>query len=209
LLATVLSLVPEDLHRQGRVLGAFVGRLLGLSFGSVCALSHPRTMTMAGHSPGPVASFGAAVAAASLLGLYAAATARALALGRDHTAGHRRGSHHDPRCAPGKAAAKKPACWPPACRPPVWRAADPLGVPAAWLGVLLRRAWTWASARPRLAGLARSGKLELNTISRICVRLGPRTRPLTGAHRVRALAELSDSRRSPGSRFAGNPLVPS
>ena len=86
-LATVLSLVPETAPTGAAFLGAFaVGCEAQLRIG--CAIS-PAHYDHGWHITGTCGVFGAAVAAAALLGLDAEATARALSLAATMTAGHR------------------------------------------------------------------------------------------------------------------------
>jgi 2-methylcitrate dehydratase PrpD len=86
-LATVLSLVPETAPTGAAFLGAFAaGCEAQLRIG--CAIS-PAHYDHGWHITGTCGVFGAAVAAAALLGLDAEATARALSLAATMTAGHR------------------------------------------------------------------------------------------------------------------------
>lgn len=86
-LATVLSLTPETAPSGAAFLGAFAaGCEAQLRIG--CAVS-PAHYDHGWHITGTCGVFGAAVAAAALLGLDAAATARALSLAATMTAGHR------------------------------------------------------------------------------------------------------------------------
>ena len=86
-LATVLSLVPEAAPTGAAFLGAFAaGCEAQLRIG--CAVS-PAHYDHGWHITGTCGVFGTAVAAAALLGLDAAATARALSLAATMTAGHR------------------------------------------------------------------------------------------------------------------------
>jgi 2-methylcitrate dehydratase PrpD len=86
-LATVLSLVPETAPTGAAFLGAFAaGCEAQLRIG--CAVS-PAHYDHGWHITGTCGVFGAAVAASALLGLDAAATARALSLAATMTAGHR------------------------------------------------------------------------------------------------------------------------
>jgi 2-methylcitrate dehydratase PrpD len=86
-LATVLSLVPETAPAGAAFLGAFAaGCEAQLRIG--CAIS-PAHYDRGWHITGTCGVFGAAVAAAALLGLDAATTARALSLAATMTAGHR------------------------------------------------------------------------------------------------------------------------
>jgi 2-methylcitrate dehydratase PrpD len=86
-LATVLSLVPETAPTGAAFLGAFAaGCEAQLRIG--CAIS-PSHYDHGWHITGTCGVFGAAVAAAALLGLDAEATARALSLAATMTAGHR------------------------------------------------------------------------------------------------------------------------
>jgi 2-methylcitrate dehydratase PrpD len=88
-LATVLSLVPEAAPTGAAFLGAFAaGCEAQLRIG--CAIS-PSHYDHGWHITGTCGVFGAAVAAAVLLGLDAEATARALSLAATMTAGHREG----------------------------------------------------------------------------------------------------------------------
>src|SRR5580693_1750800 len=86
-LAAVLSLVPETAPDGAAFLGAFAaGCEAQLRIG--CAVS-PAHYDHGWHITGTCGVFGAAVAAAALLGLDAEATARALSLAATMTAGHR------------------------------------------------------------------------------------------------------------------------
>jgi 2-methylcitrate dehydratase PrpD len=86
-LATVLSLVPEAAPAGAAFLGAFAaGCEAQLRIG--CAIS-PAHYDHGWHITGTCGVFGAGVAAAALLGLDAAAAARALSLAATMTAGHR------------------------------------------------------------------------------------------------------------------------
>jgi 2-methylcitrate dehydratase PrpD len=86
-LATVLSVVPETAPTGAAFLGAFTaGCEAQLRIG--CAIS-PSHYDHGWHITGTCGVFGAAVAAAALLGLDEEATARALSLAATMTAGHR------------------------------------------------------------------------------------------------------------------------
>jgi 2-methylcitrate dehydratase PrpD len=86
-LATVLSLVPETAPSGPAFLGAFAaGCEAQLRIG--CAVS-PAHYDHGWHITGTCGVFGAAVAAAALLGLDAGTAARALSLAATMTAGHR------------------------------------------------------------------------------------------------------------------------
>lgn len=86
-LATALSLVPETAPSGQAFLGAFAaGCEAQLRIG--CAVS-PAHYDQGWHITGTCGVFGAAVAAAALLGLDGEATARALSLAATMTAGHR------------------------------------------------------------------------------------------------------------------------
>ena len=88
-LATVLSLVPEAAPTGAAFLGAFAaGCEAQLRIG--CAIS-PAHYDHGWHITGTCGVFGAAVAAAVLLGLDAEAAARALSLAATMTVGHREG----------------------------------------------------------------------------------------------------------------------
>jgi 2-methylcitrate dehydratase PrpD len=86
-LATVLSLVPETAPTGAAFLGAFAaGCEAQLRIGRAISPAH---YDRGWHITGTCGVFGAAVAAAALLGLDAEATARALSLAATMTAGHR------------------------------------------------------------------------------------------------------------------------
>jgi 2-methylcitrate dehydratase PrpD len=86
-LATVMSLAPETAPTGAAFLGAFAaGCEAQLRIG--CAIS-PAHYDHGWHITGTCGVFGAAVAAAALLGLDAETTARALSLAATMTAGHR------------------------------------------------------------------------------------------------------------------------
>jgi len=103
-LATVLSLAPETAPSGAAFLAAFaVGCEAQLRIGNAISPSH---YDHGWHITGTCGVFGAALAASALLGLDAAAAARALSLAATMTAGHREafGSMTKPLHA-GKAAA--------------------------------------------------------------------------------------------------------
>jgi 2-methylcitrate dehydratase PrpD len=202
-LATVLSLVPETAPTGAAFLGAFAaGCEAQLRIG--CAVS-PAHYDHGWHITGTCGVFGAAVAAAALLGLDAEATARALSLAATMTAGHREafGTMTKPLHA-GKAAANGVL----AAR----LAAAGLGGPADPLGdggVLEVLA---ASVDREALGLCwpegHRWELELNTIKTYpCgVVAHPAMDAAVIAHA--RLAEFSDRAEITGVTLRCNPLVP-
>lgn len=205
-LATVLSLVPETAPSGAAFLGAFAaGCEAQLRVG--CAVS-PAHYDHGWHITGTCGVFGAAVAAAALLGLDAAATARALSLAATMTAGHREAFgtmtkplHAGKAAANGVLAARLAAAG--LAGPP-----DPLGEG----GVLAVLA---ASVDAGALGLGWSAghrwELELNTIKTYpCgVVAHPGMDAAIIAHaRMAARARAAGPARITGVTLRCNPLVP-
>jgi 2-methylcitrate dehydratase PrpD len=202
-LATVLSLVPETAPTGAAFLGAFAaGCEAQLRIG--CAIS-PAHYDHGWHITGTCGVFGAAVAAAALLGLDAEATARALSLAATMTAGHREafGTMTKPLHA-GKAAANGVL----AAR----FAAAGLGGPADPLGAGGVLEVLAASVDRDALGLGwpegHQWELELNTIKTYpCgVVAHPAMDAAVTAHAQ--LAELTGRAEITGVTLRCNPLVP-
>jgi 2-methylcitrate dehydratase PrpD len=202
-LATVLSLVPETAPTGAAFLGAFAaGCEAQLRIG--CAVS-PAHYDHGWHITGTCGVFGAAVAAAALLGLDAVTTARALSLAATMTAGHREafGTMTKPLHA-GKAAANGVLAARLAAEG-VGGPADPLGAGGA-LEVLA------ASVDRGALGLGwpegHQWELELNTIK--TYPCGVVAHPAMDAA-IAAHAQLAGSSGPPGITgvtLRCNPLVP-
>jgi 2-methylcitrate dehydratase PrpD len=202
-LATVLSLVPETAPTGAAFLGAFAaGCEAQLRIG--CAIS-PAHYDHGWHITGTCGVFGAAVAAAALLGLDAGMTARALSLAATMTAGHREAFgtmtkplHAGKAAANGVLAARLAAAG-------LTGPADPLGQDGV-LEVL-------ASAVDRDAlGLGwpegHRWELELNTIK--TYPCGVVAHPAMDAAIIACtrVAELADGAEITGISLRCNPLVP-
>jgi 2-methylcitrate dehydratase PrpD len=202
-LATVLSLVPETAPTGAAFLGAFAaGCEAQLRIG--CAIS-PAHYDHGWHITGTCGVFGAAVAAAALLGLDAGTTARALSLAATMTAGHREAFgtmtkplHAGKAAANGVLAARLAAAG-------LTGPADPLGQDGV-LEVL-------ASAVDRDAlGLGwpegHRWELELNTIK--TYPCGVVAHPAMDAAIIACtrIAELADGAEITGISLRCNPLVP-
>lgn len=199
-LATVLSLVPETTPAGASFLGAFAaGCEAQLRIG--CAIS-PSHYDHGWHITGTCGVFGAAVAAAALLGLDAETTARALSLAATMTAGHREafGTMTKPLHA-GKAAANGVL----AAR----LAADGLAGPADPLGPDGVLEVLAASVNRDALGLGWTGEhrweLELNTIK--TYPCGVVAHPAMDAAII-ASAEITDQAEITGITLRCNPLVP-
>ena len=202
-LAAVLSLVPETAPTGAALLGAFAaGCEAQLRIG--CAIS-PAHYDHGWHITGTCGVFGAAVAAAALLGLDAEATARALSLAATMTAGHREGFgtmtkplHAGKAAANGVLAARLAAAG-------LGGPADPLGAGGV-LGVLA------ASVDLAALGLGwpdgHQWELELNTIKPYPC--GVVAHPAMDAALIAyaQLAELSERAEVTGVTLRCNPLVP-
>jgi 2-methylcitrate dehydratase PrpD len=202
-LATVLSLIPETAPTGAAFLGAFAaGCEAQLRIG--CAIS-PAHYDHGWHITGTCGVFGAAVAAAALLGLDAGTTARALSLAATMTAGHREAFgtmtkplHAGKAAANGVLAARLAAAG-------LTGPADPLG-PGGVLEVL-------ASAVDRDAlGLGwpaeHRWELEVNTIK--TYPCGVVAHPAMDAAIIACtrIAELADGAEITGISLRCNPLVP-
>jgi 2-methylcitrate dehydratase PrpD len=202
-LATVLSLVPETAPTGTAFLGAFAaGCEAQLRIG--CAIS-PAHYDKGWHITGTCGVFGAAVAAAALLGLDDEATARALSLAATMTAGHREAFgtmtkplHAGKAAANGVLAARLAAAG-------LAGPADPLG-PDGVLEVLASSVDREALGLGWPAG--HRWELELNTIK--TYPCGVVAHPAMDAAIIAyaRIAELSDQAEITGVTLRCNPLVP-
>jgi 2-methylcitrate dehydratase PrpD len=202
-LAAVLSLAPETAPTGTAFLGAFAaGCEAQLRIGAAISPAH---YDHGWHITGTCGVFGAAVAAAALLGLDAEATARALSLAAMMTAGHREAFgtmtkplHAGKAAANGVLAARLAAAG-------LDGPADPLGAGAV-LEVLA------ASVDRGALGLGWPGghpwELELNTIK--TYPCGVVAHPAIDAAIIAhaRLAKLSGPAKITGVTLTCNPLVP-